>query len=77
MKIKLADAQSLADHSDMLPAVLNLMDACLRRHEAALRVQSIDQEGAERKLLISRARYDGMKQLIVDFQSEFVAAIKS
>lgn len=75
-KPNLETLQDLSDHKDVLPAVISFLEYCTTRHVKAIKTQSIDSPEGERKLLILRARYDGMLQLIQDFQAQYKAATK-
>lgn len=63
----MAKPKHVLANSETVPEVLDLLGDCLKRHEKALRDLDISQDGAERKLIVLRAKYDGMLQLIKDF----------
>lgn len=54
-------------NSETLPEILSILEECIKRHDKALKSGSIDSPDAAHKLLVLRARYDGMMQLVRDF----------
>jgi hypothetical protein len=75
--IPTTDLQNIADHPDVVTSVLSLAMLTLDRYKEKILSESIDAPDSPMRLLLMRARMDGMKELIRELHNNVTQAKRS